>query len=240
MIRAQTREPAQRRGKSLFYRGVVRVLAVSPLMESRAGGVEHERNFIFHYRELNLIDRSALFKPLDRIFLFEAFNDRFFDYRLAVAHAEKVGIDGIALDGERIVCADPLLPREGACALKKLLEAMRLERAEKHKHALGKARADICAGKNIFVAAEKHAAVFGADIRRLHISELFGYRCLKTQQTGYCEIYIHQNYLSKLLSFSHSTRGAPGRAPCSEKQIQIIRHWAQADRSRRRYGNILR
>lgn len=70
MIRAQTREPAQRRSKSLFYRGVVCILAVSSLMKSRAGGVEHERNFVFHYRELNLIDRSALFKPLDRIFLF--------------------------------------------------------------------------------------------------------------------------------------------------------------------------
>ena len=96
-------------------------------MESRARGVEHKRNFIFHNRELNLVDRSALFKPFNGIFLFKAFDDGLFDYRLAVAHAEKVGIDRIALDGERIVSAYPLLPRECSRARNQLREAMCLE-----------------------------------------------------------------------------------------------------------------
>ena len=68
---------------------------------------------------------------------------RFFDDFLTVADGKKRRIDRIALDGERVVLRDIVLPRQRFCTLEQFLERFRDERPNQNLDAFGKSGTDV-------------------------------------------------------------------------------------------------
>ena len=160
-------------------------------MKSRAARVDVECGFVFHNGKLDGEDFALLGKPREAVDAPEPFDNGFLHDLLAVRHGVERALQRPALDGERAVRGDEVLPRQGAYALEELVEAVRREPAEDNQNALGKARADVCARNGALVAGEVYAPVFRRDVFHIHMAQLIAERAFQPEQTRRAESESH-------------------------------------------------
>ena len=195
MVGAQARSGAQGRRQRLLQRGGVGLRPVAALVKPAAGRIDIQRRLIFHQGELDLVQRARLLEPRDLILRLQPLHHRFFDDGLAVADAEQVGIERIALHREAVGLADPFLPRQRLHALKELLEGVGLKRAHQDQDALREARADAGPRQDMLVAGKQHPAVFRLYVLRFHFAQLVRDQSLQPQQAGDAVMVRHTSLL---------------------------------------------
>ena len=106
---------------------------------------------------------AGFFKPFIMVALFEPFDRRFFDNRLAVADAEQIRAQAMPFHREFVVFADPVFQRQRLDAVKKFRKRVRFKCAEHNQNPFRKSRAEIGARKQVFVAFKKDTSVFRRD-----------------------------------------------------------------------------
>ena len=149
-------------GKGLSDGGGARFGAVAALMEGRAAGVDHQVRHVLEDEEFDLIfDVTVLGEPFDAVVGGKTLNYGFFDNALAIGNREQLAFDGMTLDGELVVFADPILKGQSFCAVKELGKACGREGAEKNVDALGKAQSYIGAGNVGSLTLKGDATVHG-------------------------------------------------------------------------------
>ena len=84
----------------------------------------------------------------------------------------QLGIQAVALDGERALLRDKAFERDRLHALIQLLETPCGKTRKQEHHALAHAQTDIRTRHIRKIAVKKHAAVFYADIFQLHTAQL--------------------------------------------------------------------
>ena len=144
------------------------VLAIAPLVQSRAAGVDQQCGFIPAQSELHLKGGAGFFKPADMIMAFQPLDDRFFDDGLAIRHAVQLGIQRPAFHRKRVPLTDPTLPRQRFHPFKQLLKAARRKRPHQQLDTLGIARADVRPCQHIGATGKQHPTIFHPHIAGIH------------------------------------------------------------------------
>ena len=133
--------------------------AVTALVQTGPRGVDGEGDAILENRDFDGKQRSPLGKPGGSVRLFELFDDRLLDDRLAVANTVKLGADRFPSDGELSVARDPARPIEGGRPIEELAEVARLEGAELQQDAVGAAKPEVRSANRVQIGKERHAAI---------------------------------------------------------------------------------
>ena len=136
----------------------------------------------------DLAERACLRKPLEPVRPFEARRPPF-DNRLTVRHAHQRAREAPPLDGERVVAADPLGPRQRLYAVEKRLEALSLQmcrakRARARQSARGYSR-----GRSFPASLEHDAPCFGRHLRGAHLPQLVRHKPSTPRRQGHTNRY---------------------------------------------------
>ena len=158
--------------------------AVAALVEPRARRIEQQRHRILEDGKLHLVDRARLGENLLVVDVFKPPHDRALDDRLAVGHAEQLGIPRPALHRELVVHPDEVLPRQRGRPVEKLGERLGAELPDHDSHPFGGAQPDVRLGDHREVPLKGPPPVRNGDVFPAELFDLEGEHALKPKEAG--------------------------------------------------------
>ena len=112
------------------------VAAVTALVQTLAGGVQHDLAHIFAQHKAYLVLHAALGQHGGAVALHQALDHRLFNDALAGGDTGQLAVQGRAGDREGSVRGQKLLPRDGIHAIEQLVEGGGLVACQQQHHAL--------------------------------------------------------------------------------------------------------
>ena len=177
--------------------------AVAPLVQSLAAGVQPDGHLILEHGEAHLILRPRLRELLDAVVRPQALHHGLFDDALAGGHGVQLAGDGVALHREGGVLRQEFLPRDGADALKQLLEAPRRELPQQGDDPRAAAQVDVQPGTVRPAAPAEDAAVLRPHVLQAQTLHLVGHQLFQPQQAGDLVCYHQKHLVSCVGAASH-------------------------------------
>ena len=127
---------------------------------------------------------TGLRQPAYAVFFAQTAGRGLLDNGLTIGNAHQLGIQAVTLHRELTVLRDEILQIGAVDTLKQLLKGLRLKLRQHDHHPLAGAQPDIGLGEGIFVAGEKHPAVFYPDIFHVHSSQFVTRQTFQSKQGG--------------------------------------------------------
>ena len=163
-VAAHTAKVGDGRRQRLAQRGFHGVAAVAALVQTLAGGVQHDLAHIFAQHKAHLVLHAALGQHGGAVTLHQALDHRLFDDALAGGDAGQLAVQGRAGDREGGIRRQKLLPRDGIHAIEQLVKGGGLVACQQQHHALHGAQVEVCGGNHLCPAAEAQTAILHPDV----------------------------------------------------------------------------
>ena len=141
--------------------------------------------------EFDLILDPRFLEPGDAVLLLQALHHRLLDDALAVGEGGESALDGVALHGEGIGAADPVLPRKGLDSVEQLGKAGGGESPQVDKDPLGTAQVDVGAGDIRLGALKGHTTVHGVQAFESQAVDLLSQELFQAEHTGGHKCQFH-------------------------------------------------
>ena len=144
--------------------GFHRVAAVAALVQTVAGGVQHDLADVLPQHKADLVLRASLGQNRGLVFEHQPLDDGLLDDALAGRHAGQLAVQGRTGDRERRIRRKQLFPRDGIHAVEQLVEGGSRVGVEQQHHPLDGAQVQVCGGDHLRTALEGQPAVTDPDI----------------------------------------------------------------------------
>ena len=171
-------------GQCLLDGGQRRVFAVAALVQAVAGGVEVDFHGVLAQGKAHLVQCAVLGQGADLVAVHQALDDGLFDDALAGGHAGQLAGQARALDRERRVGGQQVLPRDVVAAIEQLVKRRGLVGSQQQQDALRRAQVQVGGGDNVRPALERHAAIGDLDVLCAQTLDLKIQRRLRAEKAG--------------------------------------------------------
>ena len=171
-------------GQRLLDGGQRRVFAVAALVQAVAGGVEVDFHGVLAQGKAHLVQCAVLGQGADLVAVHQALDDSLFDDALAGGHAGQLAGQARALDRERRVGGQQVLPRDVVAAVEQLVKRRGLVGSQQQQDALRRAQVQVGGGDNVRPALECHAAIGDLDVLCAQTLDLKIQRRLRAEKAG--------------------------------------------------------
>ena len=159
-------------GQGLPQRGLHGVAAVAPLVQALAAGVQHDLAQVLPQQELHPVLAARLGQHRGAVPPHQPLDDGLFDDALAGGHAGQLAVQGRALDRERRVCGQQLLPGDGVDPVEEVVEGLGLVAGQQQQHPLHRAQVEVGGSDHLGPAPEGEPPVGDPQVLRAQPPQL--------------------------------------------------------------------
>ena len=183
-VAADTAQVGDGRRQRLADGGLHGVAAVAALVQTVAGGVQHDLADVLAQHEADLILRTGLRQNGGVVFGHQSLDHGLLDDALAGGHTGQLAVQGRTGDGEGRIGREQLLPGDGIYPIEQLIEGGGRVGVQQQHDALNGAQVEVCGCDHLRTALKGQAAVADPDVLRADAAQLEVGRGLAAEEAG--------------------------------------------------------